>query len=606
MRSYLRLLSLVKPYKRALLIAFFCSALYALFNAAAIWFSASFITAIFTPDAGLTVGKLPQQGEEINEILKALAWNLIGSEDRFIVVKRAVGIFFIAFFLRNLFDVLQVYFITFVEQRVIKDLRDKLYRHILSQSLSFFQRRKAGELASIALNDVAALQEQMMKAIKFTMREPFVIIVFLFLLLTISWKLTLAAVIVLPVAGVLIDLLGKSIKRKSTRMQQALSGVTSLLYERLGGIRLIKVSGTEEMETEIFQDTTSAFYKKALRQRRLGILTVPLTEILGLGIISLILLYGGFLVFRSHAIDAEDFIRFIAILFSILTPAKELGGAYNASQAASAFADRIYDVIDIREQLPEPEKPLPIATLKKSIKMEKVRFRYAETESNALKGIDLEIKRGETVALVGPSGAGKTTLIGLIIRLFDPTEGKVCLDGKDLREIGSSNLRGLFGVVGQDIVLFHDTVSANIGYGAEKVPQDRIERAAKLAYADDFIRSLPRSYDTLIGDRGMRLSGGQQQRLSIARALVHDPPIIIFDEATSQLDSESEALIQQAMESLRENHTMIIIAHRLATVRKADRIVVLDQGQIIDQGTYDELLKRCDLFARLCHQQFLT
>lgn len=606
MRPYLRLLNLIKPYRRTLVLAFACSALYALFNAVAIWFSASFITAIFTPEAGQLGAGVPEQAAGLNESLKMWAWELIGGGDRFDVVQRAVVIFFLAFLLRNTFDVMQVYFITFVEQRVIKDLRDKLYGHMLSQSLAFFHRRKSGDLASITMNDVTALQEKMMKAIKFSMREPFVIGLFLFLLFTISWQLTLAALVVLPIAGILIDILGKSLKRKSARMQEALSGVTSLLYERLGGVRLIKTAGTEDQETDKFKDTTWTFFKKALRQRRFDILTVPLTEIFGLAIISMILIYGGYLVFRTTIIDAEDFVRFIAITFSVLAPAKELGGAYTSVQAASAFAERIFKIMDADERLPVAKSPVPVSTLQHSIQFEGVSFHYDESKDEALSEVDLAVKQGETVALVGPSGAGKTTLIGLITRLFDPTQGKIVLDGQDAKDLDIGELRRLFGVVSQDIVLFNDTVTANIGYGAVRIDKDRVIEAAKLAYADDFIQAMPRGYDTTIGDRGTLLSGGQQQRLSIARALVHDPPVIIFDEATSQLDSESESLIQQAMESLRENHTMIVIAHRLATVRRADRIVVLDQGKIIDQGTYDELLGRCELFARLCQQQFLT
>ena len=606
MQSYLRLIALIKPYKKALIFAFVCSVFYAFLNAVAIWFSASFITAIFTPEMNQSVPSVSGQGADLNESLKILAWDFIGRGDQFTVVQRAVAIFFLAFLLRNLFQVAQLYFISFIEQRVIKDLRDKLYSHMLSQSLSFFHRRKSGELASITINDVTALNDKMMKAIRFIMREPFVIIIFLFLLFTISWKLTLAAMVILPIAGFMIDKLGKSLKRKSTRMQEALSGVTSLLYERLGGIRLIKVAGTEAEEEAQFEQTTKKFYKQAFRQRRFDFLTAPLTEILGLAIISMILLYGGFLVFKTGAIDAEDFVRFVAILFSILTPAKSLGEAYNSIQVASASADRIFRLLDIDERLPIPTNPQTIYTLEDTITLDNVSFRYREAKRNALTNINLAIKRGETIALVGPSGAGKTTLIGLIIRLFDPDKGTVQFDGKDVKSLNPINLHRLFGVVSQDIVLFNDTVAANIGYGVDEVNMEKIQQAAKLAYADDFIQSLPEGYQARIGDRGVRLSGGQQQRLSIARALVHDPPVIIFDEATSQLDSESERLIQQALESLRAKHTLIIIAHRLATVRRADRIVVLERGKIIDSGTYEELLQGCKLFARLCHQQFLA
>jgi subfamily B ATP-binding cassette protein MsbA len=412
--------------------------------------------------------------------------------------------------------------------------------------------------------------------------------------------------IVLPIAGILIDKLGKSLKRKSRRMQEALSSVTSLLYERLGGIRLIKISGTESSEINRFKETTRKFYKQALRQRRFDFLTAPSTEILGMAIISLILLYGGYLVFEAGTIDAEDFIRFVAILFSMMAPAKSLGEAYNSMQVAAASAERIFGVLDIHAELPSASRPKAVTGFEKQILLKNVSFRYQRTEKDALANISISIDKGESVALVGPSGAGKTTLINMLIRLFDPTEGTITLDGNNLKELDSVLLRKQFGVVSQDIILFNDTIAANIAYGLTDVNLEQIQHAAELAYADGFIQTLPKGYDTNVGDRGVRLSGGQQQRLSIARALVHNPPIIIFDEATSHLDSESEALIQQAMESLRKKHTLILIAHRLATVRNTNRIVVLDDGQVIDQGTYDELYSRCELFKRLCQQQFLS
>jgi subfamily B ATP-binding cassette protein MsbA len=605
MQSYLRLISYLKPYRKTLAVAFIFSLLYALFNAIAFWFSANFITAIFAPQTA-PVANLPGTAAGLNESLKALAWRIIGSGSRFDMVVRVGIVFFLAFLLRNLFDVAQVYLTAFIEHRVIKDVRDKVYAHLLSQRLSFFYKRKAGELSSVILNDVGALNNNMMKVVAFLMRDPFVIFISLALLMTISLRLTIAAFILLPVAGILIDRLGKSMKRKSTRVQEALSRVTHLLQERLGGIRLIKVSGTESNEAERFGEATQKHFRLALRQRRLDILNVPGTEVLGLAIISLILVYGGWLVFESKAITAEDFVRFVTIMYSILAPVKSLGAAYNALQITSASADRIFGVLDVEERLPVPAQPRTVSTLEKTLKLEGVGFRYEGTSTEALTGINLEIRRGETVALVGPSGSGKTTLVGLIIRLFDPTAGRILLDGADLREVIPADLRKIFGVVTQDVVLFHDTIAANIGYGDGQISMERIEQAAGLAYADSFIRAQAQGYDTIIGDRGLRLSGGQQQRLSIARTLVQDPPVIIFDEATSQLDSESESLIQKAMETLSQDHTLIVIAHRLATVRQADRIVVLDQGRIIDQGTYAELLGRCDLFNRLCQQQFLT
>ena len=605
MQSYLRLLQFVLPYKRTLAFAFLCSLLYALFNAAAIWLSASFITTIFTPERSTLVQSMPIDSRDLNETLKNLVWQLLGSGTRFEVVKRVGIVFFFTFLLRNLFDVGQVYYLSYIEQKVIKNLRDRIYSHYLSQSIRFFHTRKVGELASVVLNDVAALNNHIMKAITFLMRDPFVIAIFLVLLVAISLKLTLASLILLPVAGILIERLGQSLKRKSLRVQNALAQVTHLLQERLSGIKLIKIFGTEAPESRRFEATTQKHFKMALRQRRLDFVNVPLTELLGLGIITLILIYGGYLVFEKASIDAEDFVRFIAILFSILTPAKSLVSAYNSLQISSALADRIFGALDTDERLPVSATAEPLKSFESAVRFENVSFRYPNMNQDALTDITFEIPKGMTLAIVGPSGAGKSTLIGLAVRLFDPTSGRITIDERDLRRITPESLHRLFGIVSQDIVLFNDTVAANIGYGREGISQERIARAARLAYAEGFIEALPAGYETQVGDRGLTLSGGQQQRLSIARALVDDPPIIIFDEATSQLDSESEALIQQALESLSKDHTLVIIAHRLATIRKVDRIFVIDNGRLVDQGTYEELLQRCDLFIRLCQQQFL-
>jgi len=605
MFSNLRLLRFVQPYRKAIALAFFFSLLYALFNAVAIWFSASFLTSIFSPQTApppIPAGA----AENLNSTLKSLAWQIIGGADRIEVIKRAAAIFFLAYLLRNIFDVLLYYYLAFVECRLAKDLRDRIYAHLLAQSLGFFRRRKAGELQSAILNDASVLAQQLAKVVASLMRDPLVILIFLMLLFTVSWKLTLAAFLLLPLAGLLINQLGKSLKRKSARVQEALSGVTQLLQERLNGIHLIKVRGSEKSEESRHSAATQKHFKMALRQRRLDILNTPGTEILGLGIISLILIYGGFLVFRTHAMDAEDFVRFIALLFSALAPAKALGTGYAALQTASASGDRILALLNVDERLPLPAKPRAVSTFQDAIILDKVTYRYPGAPVEALKEVNLRIPRGENVAIVGPSGAGKTTLIALILRLLDPAQGCITLDGIALKEIQPDHLRRLFGVVPQESVLFNESVRENIAYGRDGISEEEIRRAARLAHAEPFILEQPQGYDTAIGDRGARLSGGQQQRLSIARALVGNPPIIIFDEATSQLDSESESLIQQAMEVLRQDHTLIVIAHRLSTIRKADRIIVLEDGKILDQGSYDDLLPRCELFSRLCRQQFLT
>jgi len=605
MQGHWKLLRLFKPYREAIALAFFFSLIYALFNAAAIWFSASFITTIFSPQTAPSQIP-PGAAENLNAALKSLAWKIIGGTDRFEVIQRAAVIFFLAYLLRNIFDVLQYYYLAFIEHRFAKDLKDRIYTHLLAQSLGFFRQRKAGELQSVILNDASVLATQLTKVVASLMRDPLVMLIFLALLFTISWKLTCAAFLLLPLAGILIDQLGRSLKRKSARVQEALSGVTQLLQERLNGIHLIKIRGSEASEGKRFGGATQRHFKMALRQRRLDILNMPGTEILGLGIISIILVYGGFLVFRTQTMDAEDFIRFIALLFSALAPGKAMGTAYAALQTASASSDRIFNLLNADERLPMPAKPRAISTFKNAVVLDEVCYRYPGTLKDALQPTNLQIRRGENVAIVGPSGAGKTTLIGLILRLLDPTNGRISLDGITLNEIQMDQLRKLFGVVPQESVLFNESIRDNIAYGREGISEEEIRRAAKLASAEPFILSQPQGYDTIAGDRGARLSGGQQQRLSIARALVGDPPIIIFDEATSQLDSESEALIQQALETLRQDHTLIVIAHRLATIRKAERIIVIEEGRILDQGSYDDLWQRCELFNRLCRQQFLT
>ena len=488
--------------------------------------------------------------------------------------------------------------------RVITDLRNALFNHLTSLSLSFFNRSRAGDLTSIVLNDVAIMRRTFSVSFQKLLVEPINILTFFTLLFLINWKLTLAAMLILPAAVTMMVWVGGSIRRKAKRSSKQIAGIVSILQEVLGAIRVVKAFVMEKTEKLKFRKETTKYYQLQKRQMGLRLASSPVTEMIGVTMGVILLWLGGQDVLIESSMKPEDFIRFILLLFSILNPIKSLNTVNTDMQTALASAERVYSILDTESTVSNAPDAEEVTKFESAISFENVHFAYNEGEGDVVQGISFEIERGQIVAVVGESGAGKSTIADLIPRFFDVTQGSVKLDGKDVRSLQKLLLRDLMGIVAQETILFNDTIANNIAYGQEGISEEKLRAVAEAANALDFIEAQPQGFDTVIGDRGVKLSGGQKQRLAIARALLKNPPILIMDEATSSLDSESEKKVQQAIERLMQDRTVFVIAHRLSTVVNADKIVVLSKGKIVETGTHKELIEKRGHYKQLYEVQF--
>jgi ATP-binding cassette, subfamily B, bacterial MsbA len=509
----------------------------------------------------------------------------------------------VVFLVKNVFDFLQEYLSARLEQKVTRDLRNQVYSHLLRLDLDFFSRTRAGQIISRMTNDVDQLRMLVTKNIAKLATSLFQIIATLAAALMISVPLTVVAIVVLP--G-MFSIWGRMLRtlRKGDRQVLDLAGdVSSHLQESVAGIRLVKSFAAEDFEDRRFRRLTQRYYRTYVRTEALRALAGPLTEMMGAFGTVLLLWYGTRMVLVDHALDGATFITFLALSMKLYAPVKWTSKFPSVIQPGLAAADRIFEFLDAPIRIRDRAEARDFTGAHELIRFEDVSFRY-EPDEPVLKDVSFDVRRGEVVALVGPSGAGKTTVVELLARMHEPDRGRITIDGVDLCDFRLGSLRSNLGTVTQETVLLHDTVRANIGYGLDVIDDAAVERAARAAYAHEFIIQLPNKYETLLGERGTRLSGGERQRIAIARALLRDPPILIFDEATSSLDTESERLVQAAIERLLEGRTVFVIAHRLSTVRHADRILVLQGGRILEQGRHDELLAKGGLYRRLYELQF--
>ncbi|MFH0883317.1 MAG: ABC transporter ATP-binding protein [bacterium] len=589
----------LKPHTGHIAATLISTVLFVVFSSAAYWLAASFLTALFS--GGI---QSPESADSINDILNYWTARLLLGDSASQTLLRAAIAIVVAFLGKNLFGYLQLWYVSFVEQRVIKEIRDELMEHLMRQDLSFFQTERRGHLISTMLNDVEQLNLALNKSFTKLIRDPLNAIVLLVLLFAVSWKLTLAALVVVPAVGWTVQVLARRIKGHASNVQELLARLTGQLQETLSGMRIVKAFTNEPFEIHRFKGYTTGHYRSALKQERLRRLVIPLNEIVGVVIICAILYGGGELVLVRKSFASEDFVRFLVLLFALLNPLLSLTNLMANIRVAEASGERVFRLLDTVPRLPKSNRPLSAREMTAGFRFEDVGFRYAPDAPDVLDSISLDIRTGEKLAIVGRSGSGKTTLINLLPRFMDPTRGRILLDGNDLRDLDLHQLRSLFGIVTQEVILFHDSIAENIAYGLADVNPRQIVAAAKAAQADDFIRALPQGYDTLVGEQGSLFSGGQRQRISIARALLRNPHIVILDEATSALDSESEDAVSTALETLTEGRTVVIVTHRIASVRNADRIVVIERGQIVDIGTHRQLLRRCTLYKELAsHQQ---
>ncbi len=507
------------------------------------------------------------------------------------------------FLLKNIFNYAAMFFITFLRNGVLKDIRNDLYEKAISLHLAYYSEKRKGDMMARLSGDVAVVQNSFLSVLELIVKEPLTIIFTLIGMLALSPKLTLFVLIFIPISGYIISVIGKKLKQQSTIAQKEQGFFLSLIDESLGGLRVIKGFNAERYFSRNFKESTQRFYDISNKLLNRQNLATPTSEFLGVVVIAILLWFGGRMVLLEKTLDAASFIAFMGLAYNILTPAKAISKAVYSVRKGNAAAERVLDVLETFNPLDDKVDAQEKQTFDSQIDFKDLSFKYED--DLVLKDFNLKVKKGQTVALVGQSGSGKSTIASLLTRFYDVNKGQILIDGTDIKDLKKRSLRGLMGLVTQDAILFHDSVKNNIIFGLEGVTDEQVIQAAKIANAHEFIMNLPKGYDTNIGDAGGKLSGGQKQRLSIARAVLKNPPIMILDEATSALDTESERLVQDALEHMMENRTSVVIAHRLSTVQKADKIVVMKEGRIIEQGTHKELIAAKGTYKMLVDMQEL-
>ncbi|MFH2012918.1 MAG: lipid A export permease/ATP-binding protein MsbA [Pseudomonadota bacterium] len=505
------------------------------------------------------------------------------------------------YFLKGAFDYGQSYLMSYVGQSIVADMRNRLYRKIQTLSLSFFTKVPTGVLMSRVTNDVNLIQGAVSSAVTSILKDSFTIIALIVVVFYRDWKMAIFAFIVFPIAIVPIVKFGRKLRKLSTLNQNIMGALTTLLHETISGNRIVKAFGMEEYENKRFSDENNQLFRTTMKAQHIRSVSSPVMEFLGGLGSALVIWYGGYQVIKGYSTPG-NFFSFLAGLIMLYEPIKRLSGVNNIVQQGLAAANRVFEILDMEPEIQDKIDAKPLAPVLESIEFKGISFKY--DEEMILKNINLKVKAGEAIALVGMSGGGKTTLVNLIPRFYDVTEGAILIDNIDIRDITVDSLRAQVAIVTQQTILFNDTVMNNIAYGDIKRSKDDVIMAAKAANAHNFIMETPMGYDSLIGEQGVKLSGGQRQRISIARAILKDAPILILDEATSSLDSESEIEVQNALENLMKNRTTFVIAHRLSTIRNADRIIVVVGGEIVEEGIHEELLKRNGEYAKLYELQF--
>jgi subfamily B ATP-binding cassette protein MsbA len=606
MKSYFEILKYGKDFKKNIVLAFIFLGLYNLFSASTLTLIIPFLEIIFSAASPPT---LPQPIEWLSvDGLKSHAFYWlycqIDIHGKSMVLGWFCGIVFIAILFKNFFRYLSNWQVTPLELNIIQNLRDKIFEHLTRLSLAYFTRKQKGHLISLVVSDVEVIQRAVLGTLIPLFSDPITMLIFLFLMCLISWKLTFFTLIVLPVTGFFISKISRSLKRNAKKGQVLFERLLAMLDEFISGIRVVKAFSKENYEKKRYQTFNAQYTQICIKLQRRSELASPVTEILTVAVILCIIYYGATLIITSQTqLKPSEFIGFIVLFSQIIAPIKTFSSALSRIQKAIVSYERIAEFLKEPIQPTEQVGGKEVSALNSEIRLENVSFSYGQQK--VLKNISFSIKKGETVAIVGPSGAGKTTLIDLIARFYDPTEGNIYWDNDNYKEINPASLRAQMGIVTQDSILFNDTIARNIAYGENQYPQENIIKAAQAANASGFIQDMPAAYDTTIGERGGRLSGGQRQRIAIARAILKNPPLLILDEATSALDSEAEKLVQQALDRITQNRTCIVIAHRLSTVQNADKIIVLNDGVIVEYGPHQELLNSCGLYKKLYEIQFL-
>ena len=605
MKNYFnRIFRYTLPYKRFFLLNIFTNIFYALFGTLSMISLFPMLKVLFNQTESLTTEPI---WSGIGDIVNYAETSL----NYFVTIKKAEGnndvlifmvsIIIVTFLLKNLFNYLSMFFITFLKNGVIKDFRNEIYNKIVKLSMSYYSEKKKGDIVARISSDVLEIDNSFLSIFELIIKEPLMILFTLISMYIISPELTGFVIIFIPISAIFISVVGKSLKRQSLKVQKEQGLFISLVDETLNGLKILKIFNAENAFSRKFSESTNRLYKFSNSVINKKNLAGPLSEFLGICSIAIILWYGGMMVLKENSLDASTFLVYLGLAYNILTPAKSLSKASYKIRKAYGAAERVFQVLDDNRFIKSNEDDTSLENFSTSIDFNNVSFRY--DNEDVIKNLSLIIKKGETVALVGQSGSGKSTIANLISRFYDTSEGEIRVDGENIKEVNLKSLRKLIGLVTQDSILFNDSIKNNLLIGKENATDQEIIQALKIANAWEFVKELPETIENNIGDSGNKLSGGQKQRLSIARAVLKNPPIMILDEATSALDSESENLVQIALDNVMKNKTSLVIAHRLSTIQKADNILVLDKGKIIESGKHKDLMDKGGIYTNLVRMQ---
>ena len=605
MNYFKKIIRFAKPYKKFAYLNIFFNILYALFSTLSFVALIPVLQVIFGDNKLITKKPVFKGITHIKDFaqdsLNYFLSDLINEKGSFYALMVMVSVIITLFLLKNLSNYMAMFYITFLRNGVLKDIRTNMYNKIVSLPLSFYSEKKKGDTISRVSGDVEEVRNSILSVLEMVVREPLTILFSLIFMFFFSMKLTLFVFIFIPIAGFVISKIGKSLKRKSIKVQQEQGFFLSILEETMSGLRVIKAFTAEDTFNKRFSESNNRYYKYSNTVLNRQNLASPMSELLGIIVIAILLVYGGYLVFIDQSMQASFFLGYIMLAYNILTPAKAISKASYSLKRGNGAAERILELLETDNIIKDAPNAINKTSFDKEINIKNISFKYED--ELVLKEFNLTIPKGNTVALVGQSGSGKSTIANLVTRFYDVNNGSIEIDNVDIKDVSIKSLRSLMGIVTQDSILFNDTVTNNIRIGKPDATKEEIEAAAKIANAFEFIKELPEGFDTNIGDAGGKLSGGQKQRLSIARAVLKNPPIMILDEATSALDTESEKLVQTALENMMKNRTSIVIAHRLSTIQNADTIAVMQKGVIVEQGTHQELLNHKGVYQKLVEMQ---
>lgn len=607
MKNFKRFLKYLVPYKKYQILSIAFNILYALFSSISMLSLLPMVKVLFEEGEKLRV-KPHFEGIkdlDLNYVESYLNYFITTTRDTqgpLITLITVVSMVLSTFLLKNVFSYLSILYMTYLNNGVLKDLRRDVYNKVITLNVAFFSNERKGDLIARMTSDINTIKVSFMSVLMMV-REPLTIFFTLIGMFAISWKLTLFVLLFIPVSGYLISKVGKSIKSQSGDIFALEGGLLSNIEETLGGIKIIKNFTSEAYFSKKFNDFAEHINTLNNSVGKKMSLSAPVSEFLGIFVISVLLVYGGMLVLVDQSLSGGAFMAYMGLAYQILTPAKAITKAHHALQGGNAAYERIAFILDAENPLKDKPNAKVITGFQKEIKFNNVSFKYKD--DYVLKNFNLTVPKGKTVALVGESGSGKSTLANLVTRFYDVSEGSITFDDIDIKDVTTKSLREQMGIVAQDSILFNDTIANNISLGIEDASEEKIIEAAKIANAHNFICEFPNGYQSNVGDGGSLLSGGQRQRIAIARAVMKNPPIMILDEATSALDTESEKLVQDAIENMMENRTAIVIAHRLSTIQKADHIVVMKKGVIVEQGTHEELLRMHGTYNKLVSLQSL-